>query len=294
VTAVTGLVVSRRASRRPGALVFGIVVLACLVAIGILGPWVAPHDPFTQNLAGRRVPPAWFHWLYNDRRANWDHLLGTDNLGRDYLSRTLYGLRISLMIGASAMVISGIIGSTLGMAAGYFRGWVDAIIGFLVTTRLSIPIVLVALCVVSLYGGSKTIITLVLGLLLWDRFAVVMRSVTMQACRQDYVAAAKAIGCSDLFILFSEILPNLAAQLAIVASVEMSTAILIEAALSFLGLGVPPPEPSLGLMLSDARTEMLFSSWMIGIPGTVLFVLVIAINLIGDGIRDLVAPREAP
>ena len=147
--------------------------------------------------------------------------------------------------------------------------------------------VLVALAAVSLFGGSSGMIVAVLGLLLWDRFAVVMRSVTMQISRLDFVAAARVIGCSTPYILVREILPNCLAQMVVVATVEMAMAILMEAALSFLGLGVQPPEPSLGLMLAQARSDMFFDAWMITIPGVVLFVLVLAINLIGDGIRDL-------
>ncbi|MFI4980829.1 MAG: ABC transporter permease [Nevskiales bacterium] len=273
--------------RRHPALIAGLALLALFVVAALLAPLLAPYSPYVQDLAYRRAPPVWHAWLYHAPRASWLHPLGTDNLGRDYLSRLIYGARISVLIGTLATVTSGLIGTSLGVLAGYFGGRVDLGVNFLITTRLSIPLVLVALAVVSLYGGSIAIVTAVLGLLLWDRFAVVLRSVTMQARHQDYVTAARALGCSTAYIIVREILPNVMGQLIVVATVEMALVILLEAALSFLGLGVPPPEPSLGLMLAEAKNEMFFNPWMITIPGVALFVLVLAINLVGDGIRDI-------
>ncbi len=213
-------------------------------------------------------------------------------MGRDYLSRLMYGARISLLIGIAAMFISGIIGSTLGIAAGYFGGKVDMVISFIITVRLAMPVVLVALAVVALIGGSLQVVILVLGFLIWDRFAVVMRSSTQQIRAVDYVTAAKAAGCSTLRILLTEILPNILNNLIVVATLEMARAILLEAALSFLGLGVQPPLPSWGLMVSEGREYMLFSPWIITIPGVALFMLVLSINLLGDGIRDITAPES--
>jgi len=277
-----------RARQHPVLLV-GIALFTVIALAALLAPVLAPHDPYAQDFTQRRVPPVWYAWLYGSPKASWLHPLGADNLGRDYLSRLLYGTRLSLLIGLAVMTASGLIGSTLGIAAGYFGGRVDLAVNLLLTTRLSIPLVLVALAVVSLFGGSIGIIVAVLGLLLWDRFAVVLRSVTMQVSRQDFVAAARVIGCSTPYILLREILPNILAPLIVVATVEMALAVLLEAALSFLGLGVQPPEPSLGLMLAEGKNDMFFDAWMITIPGVVLFVLVLAINLIGDGIRDLMA-----
>jgi peptide/nickel transport system permease protein len=212
-------------------------------------------------------------------------------LGRDYLSRLMYGARISLLIGISAMIISGLIGTTLGVAAGYFGGRVDMVVSFLITTRLSMPVVLVALAVVALIGGSLNVIIWVLGFLIWDRFAVVMRASTQQLRSIDYVSAAKAIGCSTPRILLTEIIPNILNNLIVVATLEIAHAILLEAALSFLGMGVQPPLPSWGLMISEGKEFMLFSPWIITIPGVVLSLLVLSINLMGDGIRDITAPE---
>lgn len=280
----------RRMSRN-GGFMFGLVVLLSIAAIAALAPWIAPHDPLVQDIANRRVPPIWYQWFSEDSNASWAHVLGTDKLGRDYLSRLMHGARISLSIGFSAALISGIIGTVLGVCAGYFGGRVDALVSFIVTTRLALPVVLVALAIVALHGSSLPVLILVLGLLLWDRFAVVMRSVTRQVASLEYVTAARAIGCSTLRIILTEILPNVMNAFIVIVTIEMANAILFEAALSFLGLGVQPPSPSWGLMLAEAKEDIFFSPWMITIPGTALFVLVLAINLFGDGIRDLTAPK---
>jgi peptide/nickel transport system permease protein len=237
----------------------------------------------------RRIPPIWNAWFWGDATATWNHPLGTDRLGRDYWSRIVYGARISLIIGLTATLISGCIGTFLGVMAGYFGGKVDAVISFLITTRLAMPFILVALAVVGLIGPSLKVIMITLGLLLWDRFAVVMRTATMQIRSQEYIVAARAVGCSVPRIIFTEILPNLVPTLIVVGTVEMAVAILSEAALSFVGMGVQPPLPSWGLMLAEAKEEIFFTPWMITIPGVAIFLLVLAINLLGDGIRDATA-----
>ena len=275
----------RRAVRHRG-LTIGGAILVAIVLMALLAPLLAPHDPYAQDLARRVVPPVWHE------NGTWEHVLGTDPFGRDYLSRLIYGARISLLIGVAAMVISGVIGTALGVCAGYFGGRVDMVVNFIVTTRLSVPVVLVALAVVSLVGSSLWVVIWVLGLLIWDRFAVVMRSATLQARGQDYVAAAEALGCSHARIILTEIMPNVVNHLIVVATLEMAHAILLEAALSFLGLGVQPPLPSWGLMISEGKGLMFFDPWLIGIPGTALFLLVLAINLLGDGLRDVTAPES--
>jgi peptide/nickel transport system permease protein len=267
------------------SLVIGAAILLAICAIAVLAPALAPHDPYAQDLTRRLIPPLWYP------KGDWTHPLGTDNLGRDYLSRTLYGARISLLIGLSVMVISGIIGTAMGLVAGYFGGRVDLVITFLITTRLAMPVILVALAVVALLGGSLLVVILTLGLLKWDRFAVVMRSATQQTRSLDYVAAAEAAGASTARIVLREVLPNIAPHLIVVATVEAASAILLEAALSFLGLGVQPPLPSWGLMIAEAKAYMFFSFWLIAIPGTALALLVFAINLAGDGLRDAIAPE---
>ncbi|SFT57568.1 ABC transporter permease [Sedimentitalea nanhaiensis] len=266
-------------------LLIGAVVLGVLVLVAIFAPWLAPHDPYAQSLMARMQPPVFLG-------GSWEHPLGTDHLGRDYLSRLIYGARVSLLIGTVAALISGVIGTAMGVAAGYFGGRVDAVVTFLINVRLAMPVVLVALAVVAIMGGSLQVVIVVLGLLLWDRFAVVMRSSTLQVRGREYVAAARAVGCSTPRILMSEIMPNIVNNLIVVVTLEMAHAILLEAALSFLGLGVQPPTPSWGLMVSEGKNMMLFEPWMVMIPGVVLFVLVLAINLMGDGLRDVTAPEN--
>ena len=282
-----GLLLRRRIFGHTG-LVIGAGVLLIIFLMAVLAPVISPGDPYDQDLSRKLIPPIW----HESEKATWEHPLGTDLLGRDYMSRLFYGARISLLIGFAAMLISGVIGTTLGVLAGYFGGKVDMVVNFIITTRLSMPVVLVALAVVSLIGSSLTVVIWVLGLLIWDRFAVVMRSATQQVRGLDFVAAAQSLGCSTRRIILSEIMPNIANQLIVIATIEMAHAILLEAALSFLGLGVQPPDPSWGLMIAEAKGMIFFDAWLITIPGIALFALVLSINLLGDGMRDVTAPEN--
>lgn len=259
----------------------GAIIVFVVAVCAVFAPLLVPHDPFIQDLNARMIPPM---WMQGGSPAHW---LGTDQLGRDYASRLIYGARISMLIGVATVLTSGTIGITLGVLGGFFGGRVDDVVMFLITARLSIPLILVALAVVGLVGSSLTVVVLTLGLLLWERFAVVSRTTTMQVRTLDYVAAAWAAGSSRVSILLREVLPNIIHHLVVVATLEMALAILLEAALSFLGLGVPPPLPSWGLMISEAKDYMFFTPWVIMVPGVALFVLVLGINLLGDGLRDL-------
>ena len=279
-----GQIMRRRMRRHKGLIIGGIAVLLTF-AVAIFAPLIAPHDPYHQDLNKRLIPPIW------QAKGTPEHLLGTDNMGRDYLSRVVYGCRISLIIGFSIMLIAVTIGTALGILAGYFGGKVDMLISFLVTVRLALPAVLVALAVVVLIGGSMAVVIVTLGFLIWPRTAVVVRASTQQIRSQDYVAAAQAAGCSTLRILLTEIFPNLADNLVVVATLEIGRAILLEAALSFLGMGVQPPTPSWGLMISEGKEFMFFYPYLIAIPGAALFILVLGMNLLGDGIRDVTAPE---
>jgi len=265
---------------------FGIAIVALVIAAALIGNALIAQDPFMQDLGKRLVPP---FWMEGSRP---EHPLGTDQLGRDYLARLVYGARISLLIGIMTVITSGLIGITLGVVGGFFGGRVDDVVLFAITTRLSIPVVLVALAVVGLMGSGLGLVVAVLGLLLWDRFAVVARATTMQVRTLDYVSAAWCAGASTPHILIKEILPNIASHLAVVATLEMALAILLEAALSFLGLGVPPPLPSWGLMIAEGKDYMFFTPWVIMIPGVALFVLVLGINLVGDGLRNLLGTER--
>ncbi|HEV7267140.1 MAG TPA: ABC transporter permease [Falsiroseomonas sp.] len=266
---------------RNATFVLGALIVGFVVVVAILAPWIVPYDPFAIDLSRRLVPPS---WMEGGTPAN---LLGTDQLGRDYLSRLIYGARISMIIGVATVITSGLIGTTLGVLGGFYGGRMDDLVMFLITARLSIPVVLVALAVAGLLGTSFLLVILVLGLLLWDRFAVVARSTTMQLRTLDYVSAAWCAGSSHASVLLREILPNIATHLAVVATLEMALAILLEAALSFLGLGVPAPLPSWGLMIAEAKEYMFFTPWVILVPGVALFVLVFGVNLLGDALRDM-------
>ena len=266
--------------------VTGIAIVGLVVVVALVGNYLVPHDPFVQDLGNRLKPPFWMEGTQGE------HLLGTDQLGRDYLARLAYGARISLLIGIMTVITSGLIGITLGVFGGFFGGRIDDAVMFAITTRLSIPVVLVALAVVGLMGSGLGLVVATLGLLLWDRFAVVARATTMQIRNLDYVNAARCAGASTPHLLIKEILPNIASHLAVVATLEMALAILLEAALSFLGLGVPPPLPSWGLMIAEGKDYMFFSPWVIMVPGAALFVLVLGINLVGDGLRNLLGAER--
>ena len=275
----------RKMRGNTGALIEG-TLLAAIILIALLAPLLAPHDPIAQDLSRRLLPPFWHD------RAVPEHLLGTDHLGRDYLSRMIYGARVSLGVGLGVILVSGAIGITLGLIAGYFGGWIDMVISFAITTRLSLPIVLVALAAVALGGASLTTLITVLGLLLWDRFAVVTRAAAQSLRHQEFIMGLRSIGASRMRILFLEILPNMRATILVVVSLEVANVILLEAALSFLGLGVRPPTPSWGLMISEGRDNILFDPWLIALPGSALCLLVLAVNLFGDGMRDITGPAR--
>lgn len=279
-----GEIMRRRARSHVGFLAgTGFVLLVVLLAV--FAPWVSPSDPFTQNLDARLIDPFWA------KGGDWAHPLGTDSLGRDYLTRILFGARISLTIGFAAAIISGLVGSTVGIIGGYFGGRVDAVVMYLINVKLALPGILIALSLVSVFGGSLIALIAILGFLFWDRFAVVTRSVTQQIRGQEFVTAAHAVGASHTRILLREILPNVTSHIIVIASLEMAIAILVEAVLSFLGLGIQPPTPSWGLLISEGRNFMFFKPWLIALPGLALFFLVIAINLMGDGIRDITVPE---
>ena len=277
-------ILMKRARAHRGLLIGGTIVLAVLL-VGLAAPVIAPHDPYLQDLSKRLVPPVW------SEKGSWEHIFGTDALGRDYFSRILYGARISMLIGLTAALGSGIIGTTLGLLAGYFGGKVDSLVTFIVSVRLALPVVLVALAVVSLFGGELWIVVAVLSLLLWDRFAVVVRSATQQLRNQEFVTAARAMGASTPRILIVELLPNLVGPLVVIGSLEVAHAILLESALSFLGLGVQPPTPSWGLMVSEGKGMVFFDARLIALPGAAIAILVLGINLIGDGLRDVLTPE---
>jgi len=265
---------------------FGAFIVISFALIAIFAPLFAPHDPYVQDLAKRLVPPVWAEG------GLWGHILGTDHLGRDYLSRLIYGARVSMGVGFGAATLGCIIGVTIGLVAGYLGGRVDQAASFLLNCQLALPSLLLAMALVFFVGSSVTTLIVVLGVLHWQYYMVVTRTLTRQIRSLEYVSAARSIGSNDRQVLFYEILPNLFNQIIVVFSLEMAVVIIHEASLSFLGVGVQPPTASWGLMIAEAKTMMYFKPYLVVIPGAALFLLVLAVNLLGDGIRDITAPES--
>lgn len=274
----------RRVRSHYGFLIGLAIVLVALVC-ALFSARIAPHDPYAQDLLRKLQPPVW------EVGGSWNHVFGTDSLGRDLFSRIIYGAQVTMIVGFGAAIMSGAIGSIIGICGGYFGGRVDSFVVFITNVKLAMPGVLIALSLVSIFGGSLLTITLIVGLLFWDRFAVVTRTSTQQIRAHDFIAAAETAGASRAWIIFREILPNVMNQIIVVASLEMAIAILVEASLSFLGLGLQPPTPSWGLLVSEGRAFMFFKPYLIVIPGLAIVILVGAINLLGDGLRDITAPQ---
>jgi peptide/nickel transport system permease protein len=276
----------KRRIRSHRGFLIGAGIISALALLAVLAPLIAPHDPFDQSLIKRLLPPVWMD------RGEWTYPLGTDHLGRDYLSRLLFGARISLVIGLGAATIGCLIGVTLGVCAGYFGGYVDQAIGYILTCQLALPGLLLTMSLVFLIGPSVWVVICVIGVLHWTYYLVVTRAATMQIRRLDYIAAAEAIGSNRRQIILYEILPNVANQIIVIFTLEVGVAILSEAALSFLGVGIQPPTPSWGLMIAEGKSYMFNKPWLIFFPGALLFLLVIATNLMGDGLRDVTAPEN--
>jgi peptide/nickel transport system permease protein len=275
----------RRARRHKGFVV-GAIVLLVFIVLGFGAPWLAPHDPYAQSLMRRLRPPAWAP------NGSWTYPLGTDSFGRDYLSRLMHGARLALIVAFSAALLAGAIGTILGVVAGYMRGRVDRAISLLISTRLALPSLLVALAVLQVAGSGILVVVLVLGLTLWDRFAVVLRTAVLQIGRLDYVLAARASGASHARIMARELAPNILGHFLVVFSYEAGQAVLAATALSFLGLGIQPPEPTWGLMMAEGRNWLMVNPWLIAIAGFALMLLVLAMNLMGDALRDVLTPGE--
>ncbi|MEQ8194039.1 MAG: ABC transporter permease [Rhodospirillales bacterium] len=267
-------------------LITGFTIIVVMVVLAILAPLLAPHDPYLQDLAKRLMPPVW------DDRGSWAYPLGTDHLGRDYLSRLLYGARISLIIGMGAASIGCIIGVSLGICAGYFGGRIDLAVNYILTCQLALPGLLLTMSLVFLIGPSVTVVICVIGFLHWTYFLIVTRAATMQIRHLDYITAARALGTPRRKIILYEILPNVLNQIIVVFTLEVGIAIIAEASLSFLGVGVPAPNPSWGLMISEGKSSMFFRPWLVVMPGIALFLVVVGINLMGDGMRDVTAPEH--
>lgn len=259
------------------------VLLYILVAL--VGPHIWTTDPYVQDLTMRLRPPSW------NARGALGHPLGTDHLGRDLLARLLEGARVSLTIGFCAASIGAIIGITLGSIAGYFGRLADHAVMFFLTCKLALPSLLLAMTLIYFIQPSLTTVICVIGLMHWTLYLVVTRSATQQIRELDYVKASKLAGANARQIIAWDILPNLAGSLLVVFTSEVAVSILAEASLSFLGVGVPSPIPSWGLMISEGKAVMFLNPWIVLLPGLSLFLLVISVNLLGDGLRDVIQPQ---
>ncbi|MDN5568307.1 MAG: ABC transporter permease, partial [Paracoccus sp. (in: a-proteobacteria)] len=261
------------------------LILLGLVLVAIFAPWIAPNDPNSQNLLGRLKPPG------TEARGIL-YLLGSDELGRDLLSRIIYGARVSLSVALLSVVLSGIVGTALGMAAGYLRGWTETIIMRLVDIFLSIPAILLAIITVAVLGPGFINVILVLALTRWPRYARVAYGQTLSVAGMPYVRLARAMGAGWPSVLLRHILPNIIAAMAVIATLEFGLMVLFEAGLSFLGLGVQPPTPSWGATLSVGRNYVTSAWWIATFPGICLFLLVLSVNLIGDRLSEYLNPKS--
>ncbi len=265
--------------------VFGLTVLLCMGGAAVLAPQIAPWDPARQMLMKRLRPPMW------EARGLREHPLGTDHLGRDILSRILYGGRISLGVGLSAVSLSCLIGVTLGLLAGFHGGRTDAFIMRVVDVFLAIPYILLAMGVVFALGPSLLNVILVMAVTRWVQFARIVRADVLSLREREFVSGARARGSRSLRLLLRHVLPNALTPIIVVATLELAFMIIYESALSFLGLGVQPPTPTWGWMLSDGRNYVATAWWLATFPGLAIMLTVLAVNLLGDWLRDTLDPR---
>jgi peptide/nickel transport system permease protein len=263
----------------------GGIILVALVICGLAAPLLAPFDPQEQRLESRLQAPA---WMGGRVKAN---LLGTDNLGRDILSRIVYGSRISLLVGATTVVLAGLLGCFLGAVAGYFGRRVDEVVGKITEIFLAFPFLLLAIALMAFLGQGVINIIIALMVSRWVQYCRVVRGEVLSLKERDFVTAAKALGARDFYVLLRHVMPNTFASVTVVATFAMAIVIISEASLSFLGLGVPAHIPTWGSMLSEGRSYMNRAPWLTIFPGMAIFVTVFGINLLGDGLRDILDPK---
>ena len=260
-------------------------ILALFIVTGVFAPLIAPHDPERGGLRDRNLPPAW------EEGGSSEFLLGTDHLGRDMLSRVIFGARISLVVAAVTLGVGMGIGVASGLAAGWYGGWIDEVLMRVVDIKLAIPTILLALVLVLALGQSFLIIVAVLAIAVWPRFARNVRGEVLQLKTMDFVALAKVAGASTPRILFIHIFPGVINTLIVLATLEVGIVILLESTLSFLGAGVPPPTPAWGSMVSDGRDRLAVAWWISTMPGLAIMATVLSMNLFGDWLRDRLDPR---
>jgi ABC-type dipeptide/oligopeptide/nickel transport system permease subunit len=274
----------RKLVRNPGAIA-GVLILLTVIVAAVAAPYVAPHDPARQSLIRRFTPPLWV------QGGNSAYPLGTDQVGRDILSRIIYAARISLIVGISAVMVSLVVGVTLGLLSGFFRGKVDAVIMTVVDVTLSFPQLLIALAFVAALGPSLLTIIVVLGLTGWERYTRVVRAEVLALREKDFVEAARAMGASSTRMVLRHLLPNTFSSIIVMSTLQVAQAILQEAALSFLGVGTASAHPTWGQMIALGRDFVSVAWWLATFPGLAILLTVLAINLVGDRLRNALDPR---
>ena len=265
--------------------VIGLATVALLLLVALFAPWIAPHAPNETNSAVFLLPPAW------QQGGSASYLLGTDAIGRDILSRLMYGARLSLSIGVAVVALSVVVGVVLGLVAGFFRGVLEIAIMRLMDIVLTMPSLLMAIVIVAILGPGLINAMVAVAIVVLPHYVRITRAAVIAEISRDYVIAARVSGAGTLRLMFREVLPNCAAPLIVQASLGISTAILDAAALGFIGLGAQPPSPEWGTMLADAREFVLRAWWVVTFPGLAILAAVLAFNLLGDGLRDALDPK---
>jgi peptide/nickel transport system permease protein len=273
----------RRSNRVPWLSIC--IVLFVLVLPALLADFITVHDPLRGTLADRLTPPGWMEG------GTWSYPLGTDKQGRDILTRIVFGARISLTVSTLTILIGAVVGSTLGLLAGYFGGWIDRVVSWLIDTFLSLPHVLLALVIVAAIGPSFVTIIAIIAVTIWASFARQVRGETLSVRETEYVARAHVAGAQTFRILLRHILPNIANTLIVLATLQVGVVILEESSLSFIGAGIPRPNPSWGVMVADGRDQILTAWWVSFFPGLAILFVVLSLNLMGDWLRDFLDPK---
>jgi len=263
----------------------GLIIITIFVLTAIIAPLISPHDPLETSLYDQLRPPVW----YDD--GTWKNILGTDDLGRDILSRIIWGARVSLIVAVVSVSLAFVFGTLLGAVSGYYKGKVDNLIMRIMDIILAFPYILLAIVVVAYLGPSLRNAMIAIGITYIPRFARIVRGSVLEECEKDYVTAARAIGARDFRIIFIAIIPNCLGPLIVQTTLSFASAILDAAALSFLGLGAQPPTPEWGAMIASSRSLILRASWVMTIPGIAILFAVLGFNLLGDGLRDALDPR---
>lgn len=271
--------------RQDKGAIFGLIMVLCVVVGGILAPILSPHDPIFQDVEKRLLPPM------GQAGADPEFLLGTDQLGRDIVSRLIYGARISLVVSISAVAFSAVVGTLVGLLSGFYGGKVDNICMRVADVQLAFPFILLAIAIIAVLGPNLQNIIIVMAITGWVIYARIVRAEVLSLREKEYITAVKALGGSNGRIIFKHLLPNVIPSCIVIITLELARMIIMEAALSFLGLGIQPPTPTWGGMLADGRVYLATSWWLATFPGIVIMLVVLGINLLGNWLRDILDPR---